>query len=148
MRVGVAGEGRVVGIPKFHCWGKCTMRLMNINSDWLPNASSDLCINLYYLFILRGSFKLHLGGGGGGGGIRLFRLEEYGCKVIWAASLASYYCLLCNHGNCCVCWNHKFVVIANWWKLCNHGNSPICFCIDVTTKANQRKLVNINHNQS
>ena len=24
---GVAGEGRVVGIPKFHSWGKCTMPL-------------------------------------------------------------------------------------------------------------------------
>ena len=22
---GVAGEGRVVGVPKFHSWGKCTM---------------------------------------------------------------------------------------------------------------------------
>ena len=28
---GVAGEGRVVGVPKFHSWGKCTMPLMNIN---------------------------------------------------------------------------------------------------------------------
>ena len=26
---GVAGEGRVVGIPKFHSWGKCTMPLTN-----------------------------------------------------------------------------------------------------------------------
>ena len=49
---GVAGEGRVVGVPKFHSWGKCTMPLTNINSDWMSNA---------YLFILRGSFKLHLG---------------------------------------------------------------------------------------
>ena len=45
---GVAGEGRVVGIPKFHSWGKCTMPLTNINSDWMPNALSGLCINLYY----------------------------------------------------------------------------------------------------
>ena len=30
---GVAGEGRVVNVPKFHFWGKCTMPLMNINSD-------------------------------------------------------------------------------------------------------------------
>ena len=29
---GVAGEGRVVGIPKFHSWVKCTMPLTNINS--------------------------------------------------------------------------------------------------------------------
>ena len=41
---GVAGEGRVVGIPKFHSWGKCTMPLTNINSDWMSNASSGLCI--------------------------------------------------------------------------------------------------------
>ena len=46
---GVAGEGRVVGAPKFHSWGKCTMPLMNINSDWMSNASSGLCINLYYV---------------------------------------------------------------------------------------------------
>ena len=31
----VAGDERVVGIPKFHSWGKCTMPLMNINSDWM-----------------------------------------------------------------------------------------------------------------
>ena len=47
---GVAGEGRAVGVPKFHSWGKCTMPLTNINSDWMPNASSGLCINLHYLF--------------------------------------------------------------------------------------------------
>ena len=28
---GVAGEGRVVGVPKLHSWGKCTMPLTNIN---------------------------------------------------------------------------------------------------------------------
>ena len=52
---GVAGEGRVVGIPKFHSWGKFTMPLTNINSDWMSNASSGLCIIyiiLYYIFIL------------------------------------------------------------------------------------------------
>ena len=43
---GVAGEGRVVGIPKFHSWGKWTIPLTNINSDWMPNAYSGLCINL------------------------------------------------------------------------------------------------------
>ena len=46
---GVASEGRVVGVPKFHSWGKCTMPLTNINSDWISNASSGLCINLCYL---------------------------------------------------------------------------------------------------
>ena len=46
---GVAGEGRVVGIPKFHSWGMCTMPLMNINSDWM-STYSGLCIIL--LFIL------------------------------------------------------------------------------------------------
>ena len=43
---GVAGEGRVVGVPKFHSWDKCTMPLTNINSDWMFNASSSLCIIL------------------------------------------------------------------------------------------------------
>ena len=46
---GVADEGRVVGVPKFHSWGKCTMPLTNINSDWMSNASSDLRIILYYI---------------------------------------------------------------------------------------------------
>ena len=60
MRVegGVAGEGRVVDLPKFHSWGRCTMPLANINSGWMSNASSGLCIILGYL---RGSFRLHLG---------------------------------------------------------------------------------------
>ena len=43
----VAGEGRVVGVPKFHSWGKYTIPLMNINSDWTSNTSSGLCIILY-----------------------------------------------------------------------------------------------------
>ena len=49
MRVdsGVAGEGRVVGILKLHSWGKCTMPLTNINSDWMSNTSPGLCIILY-----------------------------------------------------------------------------------------------------
>ena len=41
---GLAGEGRVVGIPNFHPWSKCTMPLANINLDWMSNASSGLCI--------------------------------------------------------------------------------------------------------
>ena len=46
---GVTGEGRVVGIPKFHSWGKFTMSLTNTNSDWMSIASSGLCIiYLYY----------------------------------------------------------------------------------------------------
>ena len=48
---GVAGEGRVVGVPKFHSWGKCTMPLTNINSDWISNAFSGLCINLFIYVI-------------------------------------------------------------------------------------------------
>ena len=48
---GVAGEGRVVGVPKFHSWGKCTMALTHINSDWISNASSGLCIILVILLI-------------------------------------------------------------------------------------------------
>ena len=53
MRVvgGVAGEGRVVGLPKFHSWGKCTMPLANIISDWMSNASSALCIILGYIIM-------------------------------------------------------------------------------------------------
>ena len=43
---GVAVEGRVVGVPKFHFWGKCTMALTYVNSDWMSNTFSSLCINL------------------------------------------------------------------------------------------------------
>ena len=46
---GVAGEGRVVGAPKFYSWGKYTMPLTNINSDWMSNASCGLCI-IYLLY--------------------------------------------------------------------------------------------------
>ena len=46
---GVAGEGKVVGVPKFQSWGKCTMLLTNINSDWMFNASSGLSIILGYI---------------------------------------------------------------------------------------------------
>ena len=40
---GVAGEGRIVGVPNVHSRVKCTMPLMNINSNWMSNASSGLC---------------------------------------------------------------------------------------------------------
>ena len=43
---GVAGEGRVVDVPKFHSWGKCTMPLTNINST-LPLAC--VLFTLYYI---------------------------------------------------------------------------------------------------
>ena len=49
---GVACEGKVVGVPEFHSWDKCTMPLMNINLNWMSNASSGLCINLCYLCYL------------------------------------------------------------------------------------------------
>ena len=56
---GVDGEGRVTGIPNFHSGGKYTMPLTNINSNWMPNASSGLCI--IYLYYLLYCFMLHLG---------------------------------------------------------------------------------------
>ena len=43
---GVASEGIVVGVLKFHSWGKYTMPLTNINSDWMSNSSSGLCITV------------------------------------------------------------------------------------------------------
>ena len=49
----VAGEGRVVGVPKFQSWGKCTMPLTNINSDWMSKASCGLCIILCYLYYMK-----------------------------------------------------------------------------------------------
>ena len=53
---GVAGERKFVSIPKFNSWGKCTMPLTNINSDWMSNACILGCNNC-----LRESFILHLG---------------------------------------------------------------------------------------
>ena len=47
---GVADEGRVVGVPTLHSWCKCNMPLMNINSDWMSNTYSGLCINFFILF--------------------------------------------------------------------------------------------------
>ena len=58
---GVAGKGRVVRLPKFHSWGKCTMPLTNINSDWMSNASSGLCINLVIYIIYTGPLFRILG---------------------------------------------------------------------------------------
>ena len=54
--VGVAGEGSFVSAPKFHSWDKCTMPLTNINSDWMFNASSGLCINLLPMLVVNQSF--------------------------------------------------------------------------------------------
>ena len=49
---GVAGEGRVVGVPMFHSWDKCTMPLTNIKSDWMSNSLSGLCIILHFIIHL------------------------------------------------------------------------------------------------
>ena len=43
----VAGEGRIVGVPKFHSWGKCTMLLTNTQSYLMSNALSCLCIMFF-----------------------------------------------------------------------------------------------------
>ena len=56
----VAGEGRAVGVPKFHSWGKCTMPLTNNNSDWMSNASSGLCI-IYIILYYVGALSCILG---------------------------------------------------------------------------------------
>ena len=45
---GVAGEGRIVGVPNFYSWGKFTMPLTNIQSNLMSNALSGLCIILDY----------------------------------------------------------------------------------------------------
>ena len=36
----------IVGEPKFHSWGRCTIALTNMHSDLRSNLSSGLCINL------------------------------------------------------------------------------------------------------
>ena len=56
---GIAGEGRVVDVPKFHSWGKCTMPLTNIDSDWMSYAYCGLRIIM--LFIYTGPLSCILG---------------------------------------------------------------------------------------
>ena len=46
---GVAGEEKLVGAPNCHSWANYTMPLTNIQSDWMSNASSGLCSNLYHV---------------------------------------------------------------------------------------------------
>ena len=50
---GVAGEGKVVGVPKFHSWGKYNMPLTNTTQIGRPNL--PLACELYCI-ILCGSF--------------------------------------------------------------------------------------------
>jgi len=50
---GVAGEGRVVGVPKFHSRGKCTMPLTYINSDCMDVQCFLWPVYINYI-ILRG----------------------------------------------------------------------------------------------
>ena len=57
---GVAGEGRVVGIPKFHSLGKCINKYQ-LRLDVQLFLWPVYYIMLYYLYYLHGSFKLHLG---------------------------------------------------------------------------------------
>ena len=40
----VAGERKLVGKTKLHFLGVCIMVLLNIQSDWMSNTSSGLCI--------------------------------------------------------------------------------------------------------
>ena len=43
---GVAGEGKVVGLPKFHSWDKCIMPLTNIRLDMV---TLPLACELYWV---------------------------------------------------------------------------------------------------
>ena len=58
---GVAGEGRVIGVPKFHSWSKCTMPLTNINSDWMSNASMHWPVYYISYIIYAGPLSCILG---------------------------------------------------------------------------------------
>ena len=92
---GVAGEGRVVGLPKFHSWGKCTMPLTNINLDWMSNHSSGLWIILHYEGPL---FRI---------------LGCNGAKLAWSASFGrhvscKFACCLLNHINS----NSKYIPVC------------------------------------
>ena len=49
---GVADEGRVVGVPKFHSWGKCTMGDHAINEYQLRLDVQRFLWPVYYIVIL------------------------------------------------------------------------------------------------
>ena len=63
----VAGERRVVGVPKSHSWGKCTMTLLYyiilyyIILYYIILYYIILYYIILYYIILCTSFKLHLG---------------------------------------------------------------------------------------
>jgi len=44
---GVADEGRVVGVPKFHPWGKCTMPLCVSRRTISPNMTNVWMLHLH-----------------------------------------------------------------------------------------------------
>ena len=55
---GVAGEGRVVGVPKFHSRSKCTIPL---NEYQFRLDVQRFLWPVYCIIYLRGSFISHLG---------------------------------------------------------------------------------------
>ena len=63
----VAGEGRVVGVPKSHSWGKCIMTLLYyiilyyIILYYIILYYIILYYIILYYIISCASFKLHLG---------------------------------------------------------------------------------------
>ena len=42
---GVAGNGRLAGQQTFYFWGRCTMELVIMHSDWMPVAACGLAIS-------------------------------------------------------------------------------------------------------
>ena len=48
----VAGEGRVACLPKFHSWGKYTMPLKIISSDWMSNASLACVLFIFIILFI------------------------------------------------------------------------------------------------
>ena len=62
--VSTAGKEILVGEPKFPPLGKCTMKPMNIHSDWMFNAFSGHCVELLtshkFLILHLGVFNTHV----------------------------------------------------------------------------------------
>ena len=48
----------LVGEPKFHSWGRCTMTLTNMHSDLRFNPSSGLCISYIILYYVDPLFRI------------------------------------------------------------------------------------------
>ena len=78
---GVAGERRVVGVPRFHLWGKCTMPLTKLISTQVGCPTFPLARELYYLYYVGPLFCIL--------GCNIILLTKF-CQCHWTLLLYFY----------------------------------------------------------